>query len=71
MTLVKIYTTDKEYRTFIEMASHLPYEKKIETEDDPTKEETIDNIKKGFEELKQYKKGKLKTSSLKDFLHEL
>jgi hypothetical protein len=71
MKLVKIYTTDKEYRNFVELARHLPYVKKIETEDDPSKEETIDNIKKGFEELKQYKKGKLKTSSLKDFLDEL
>jgi hypothetical protein len=28
MTPVKIYTTDKEFRNFIELARHLPYVKK-------------------------------------------
>lgn len=40
-------------------------------EDGPTKEEIITNIKKGLKEVEQYKKGKLKTTSLKDFLNEL
>ena len=37
----------------------------------PSKEETLENIKRGFEEMKLFKEGKLKTTSLKDFLNEL
>jgi hypothetical protein len=37
-----------------------------------TKEESIlDNIKIGLEEMQLFKKGKLKTTSAKDFLNEL
>lgn len=38
-----------------------------------TKEEesVLDNIKIGLEEMKLFKKGKLKTTSAKDFLNEL
>jgi hypothetical protein len=35
------------------------------------KEVIIDNLKKGFEEIQLIKKGKLKTTSLNDFLNEL
>ena len=37
----------------------------------PTKGEVLKNLKAGFEELKLYKKGKLKTTPAKDFLNEL
>ena len=39
--------------------------------DATTKEDTLNNIKKGLEEVKLFKKGKLKTTSAKDFLNEL
>lgn len=71
MRHVTVYTTDKEYNNFVELAKNLHYVKKIETDDEPTKEETLSNIKKGFEEMQLIKKGKLKTTSLKDFLNEL
>jgi hypothetical protein len=35
------------------------------------KRKRLITLKKGFEELRQYKKGKLKASSLKDFPDEL
>ena len=38
---------------------------------EPNKEEILNNIKKGLEEVKLFKKGKLKTTSAKDFLNEL
>jgi hypothetical protein len=41
-----------------------------EKSDADTKEEIIANIKEGFRDLKRYKKGKLKTTSAKDFLNE-
>jgi hypothetical protein len=71
MRQVTIYTTDKEYNHFVKLVKNLHYVKKIETDDEPTKEEIISNIKRGFEEMQLIKKGKLKTTSLKDFLNKL
>lgn len=73
MRHVTVYTTDKEYNHFVELAKNLNYVKKIETDtdDEPTKEEIISNLKQGFKEMQLIKKGKLKTTSLKDFLNEL
>ncbi len=71
MRQVTIYTTDKEYSHFIELAKNLHYVKKIETDDEPTKEEIVGNIKNGLAEVKLFKKGKLKTKSPELFLNEL
>ncbi len=71
MRHVKVYTTDKEYNHFIELAKNLHYVKKIETDEAPGKEDLVQNIKAGLEELRLFKKGKLKTTSAKDFLNEL
>jgi hypothetical protein len=71
MKQVTIYTTDKEYNHFIELAKNLHYVKKIETNEEPTKEDVILNLKKGLKEMQLFKKGKLKTTSAKDFLNEL
>jgi hypothetical protein len=71
MRQVTIYTTNKDYSHFVELAKHLSYVKKIETDDEPTKEEIIDNLKLGFAEIKLFKKGKLKTTSAIDFLNEI
>ena len=40
-------------------------------EGEQTKEQILSNIKRGLEEVKLFKKGKLKTTSAKDFLNEL
>ena len=71
MRQVTIYTTDKDYNHFVQLAKNLSYVKKIETDDEPTKEEIIENIKAGLEEMKLIKEGKLKASPLKEFLDEL
>lgn len=71
MRHVTVYTTDKEYSHFIELAKNLHYVKKIETDDEPSKDEVLENIKAGLQEVKLFKKGKLKTTSAKDFLNEL
>jgi hypothetical protein len=71
MRHVTVYTTDEEYSHYIELAKNLHYVKKIETDDEPTKEEIISNLKRGFGEMQLFKKGKLKTTSAKDFLNEL
>ena len=71
MRQIIVYTTDKEYDHFVELTKNLHYVKKIETDDEPTKQNVLDNIKAGLEEVKLFKKGKLKTTSAKDFLNEL
>jgi hypothetical protein len=70
MKQVTVYTTNKEYSHFLELAKNLHYIKKIEIAEDP-KENVLDNIKAGLEEVRFFKKGKLKTTLAKDFLNEL
>ena len=57
MRHVTVYTTDKEYNHFVELAKNLHYVKKIETDDEPTKDEIVSNLKRGFEEMQLIKKG--------------
>ena len=71
MRQVTVYTTDKEYSHFVELTRSLHYVKKIVVDDEPTNDEIVNNLKKGFEEMQLIKKGKLKTTSLNDFLNEL
>lgn len=71
MRQITVYTTDKDFNHFLQLAKSLHYVKKIETDEGPTKEEIINNLKRGFKEMQLLKKGKLKTTSLKDFLNEL
>ncbi len=56
----------------MELVKNLGFAKEVELEgDEPTKEEIINNLKRGFEEMRLIKDGKLKTTPLKDFLNEL
>ena len=71
MRQVTVYTTDKEYSHFVQLAKNLSYVKKVETDEDSAKENILDNIKAGLEEVKLFKKGELKTTPAKDFLNEL
>jgi hypothetical protein len=66
-----VYTTDKEYNHFVELAKNLHYVKKVETDDEPSKEEILNNIRAGLEELQLIQAGKLKATPLKEFLDEL
>lgn len=71
MRHVTVYITDNEYNHFVELAKNLHYVKKIETDEEPDAESVLDNIKTGLKEVSLFKKGKLKTTSAKDFLNEL
>jgi len=70
MRPVTVYTTEKGYGHFIQLAENLHYVKKIETNEAP-KESILDNVRAGLEEVRLFKDGKLKTSAAKDFLNEL
>jgi hypothetical protein len=73
MRHVTLYIPDNKYPLFMELARSIDFIKKIEEEEseEPSKEEVIRNLKRGFEEMQLIKKGKLKTTPLKDFLNEL
>lgn len=71
MRHVTVYITDKEYGHFIELAQNLHYVKRVVTDEGPTKEDILDNLKAGFEEVRLYKNGKLKTTPAKSFLDVL
>jgi hypothetical protein len=71
MRHLTVYTTDKEYKHFVELAKNLHYVKKIEMDDESTNEDILNNIKTGLKEMRLFKNGKLKTTSAKDFLNEL
>lgn len=72
MRQVTVYTTDKEYGHFVQLAKNLHYVKKNKTDEAlSSKDEILDNIKVGLDEVKLFKEGKLKTTSAKDFFNEL
>jgi hypothetical protein len=71
MRQVTVYTTDKEYNHFVQLAKNLHYVKKVETDEDWNREKILDNIKAGLEEVKLFKKGELKTTPAEEFLNEL
>ena len=68
MRQVTIYTTERNYSHFVELAKNLHYVKRIETDEEPN---ILDNIKAGLDEVRLFNKGQLKTTPAKDFLYEL
>ena len=71
MRQVTIYTTDKEYNDFVELAKNLHYVEKIETDEKSSKQMVLKNIAEGLKEVKLFKKGELKTTTAKNFLDEI
>ncbi len=71
MRHITVYTTDEEYKHFVELAKNLHYVKKIKTDEKPLGNNALDNIRAGLKEVSLYKKSKLKTTPAKDFLNEL
>lgn len=71
MKLITLNIPDNKVLFFMELVNNLGFVKNVETDDVPTKEQILDNIKAGLEEMKLIKQGKLKTTSLNDFLNKL
>ena len=71
MRTITLHIPNKKYDHFIELAKNLRYVKKIQLDDEPTKEEILEGIKEGLKEVKLIQKGKIKATFLKDFLNEL
>jgi hypothetical protein len=73
MKQVTLKIPDAKYPFFMELVNSLGFVKTMEDvkEEGTSKAEIAANIKAGLEEVKLFKKGKLKTTPAKEFLHEL
>lgn len=69
-TIVIEHVDNKTVTLLIELIKKLGLTVKTQKETGP-KTATLDTIKQGFEEMKLIKQGKLKTTSLNNFLNEL
>ena len=70
MKQVTLHVENDKYQFFMELMSSLNFVQ-IEEDQEDSKEEVIENLKQGFQEMKYYKEGKVKGTPLKDFLNEL
>ncbi len=70
MKKVFLKVEEDKLQFFFELIKNLDFVQIQDYEVD-SKEEIEANVREGFEELQKYKKGKLKTTSAKDFIDEL
>ena len=69
MKQVTLNIKENKFRFFMELVKSLDFVQV--DEDGDSKEAILSNIKKGLEEVKLARQGKLKTTPAKDFLNEL
>ena len=70
MKQIILNVKDAKYPFFLELVKSLDFVQ-IQEEMGDSKEEITTNLKQAFKDLKDYKEGKLNTTSAKDFLDEL
>lgn len=71
MKEIVLKVPDKEYRFFMKLVKSLGFVQVEKPEEGDSKEEIVQNIKEGFEEMKLIKEGKKQGTPLQDFLDEL
>ena len=71
MRQVTLNIPDSEYNFFMKVVENFHFVQVEESVQGDSKEEIIENIKAGMEELKLYKEGKLELRPAKDLLNEL
>ncbi|MFV0346360.1 MAG: hypothetical protein ACK5IQ_08985 [Bacteroidales bacterium] len=70
MKQVILNIKDGKYRFFMELVKSLDFVQ-VEEADGDSKKDIVKNLTRGFQDLKLYKQGRLKTTSAKDFLNDL
>ena len=68
---VTLHIKENKFAFFMELIKNLDFVKIDEKEEGDSKEAILNNLKTGLEEVKQFKAGKLKTTTAKAFLNEL
>lgn len=71
MRKVTLKIPNDKFSFFMELIKNLGFVKIEEATEGDTNEEITNNLRQGFEEMKQIKEGKIKTTPAKDFLDEL
>lgn len=71
MKQVTLNIPDKKYTFFMELVKSLDFVKKVEIDEDPTKEQILKDLRDAVEEVNLIKAGKLKGISAKDLINEL
>lgn len=70
MKQITINVPDEKYSFFLELIQNLGLEKENEKSIDACQED-LQGLEQGFREVKLIQEGKMKGTSLKDFLNEL
>jgi hypothetical protein len=60
-----------KYSFFVELIKNFDFVHIAPEDSGDSKEDVISNLTRGFNDLKLYKQGKLKTTTAKEFLNEL
>ncbi len=68
MKQVVLNIKDEKYQFFMELVKNLDF---VLVDKGDSKNDILQNIKKGLEEVKLAKQGKLETTSINDFLNEV
>lgn len=71
MKLVTLHIPDNKYPLFMELAQSLNFVKKIEVDEDSSKEKVLKGIKQAVKEVNLVKAGKLKARNARDLINEL
>ena len=71
MKLVTLHIPDNKYSLFMELAHSLSFVKKIEVEENLSKEMVLKGIKQAVKEVNLVKTGKLKARDARDLINEL
>jgi len=71
MKVVTLSVPEKEYSFLMKLLKSLGFVTVERVDEGDSKEAITQNLKRGFEEMKQFKAGTKKGTPLKDFLHEL
>ncbi|WP_111392070.1 hypothetical protein [Algoriphagus aquaeductus] len=70
MKEVIIKVPEEKYKFFMELVHSLGFDS-VRSELGDSDEEVVENLKNGFQELKEIKAGKVKGTPVEDFLNEL
>jgi hypothetical protein len=71
MKEVTLYIQENKFKFFMDIVRNFDFVKVADIDNGDSKEDIIDNIKTGLNEIKLIEKGKLKARPAKDFLNEL
>ena len=72
MKEITIKIKDSKFKFFMELIHNFDFVKvKNESDDEPSKEEILEGIRRGLQEVKLIEEGKMKSRPAKEFIREL